>query len=473
MKSIKTKFFAYFIGVVTLVVLIIWVGINFYIEDFYYGQKVEAMKKTIKTVENTFKISSNEYEALVNLEYLGYNFEGKISIYDDKNVIVIADDNSLQYSRGKIVNKVSHKGTTAYIYETSYPVTGAKWLMYAEELYNGKVALLQIPIEAIDTSIDVIRTFFKYLVIISIIIALVFAYFLSNNITKPLTELSQIAKEMGKLNFNKKYNSKRKDEIGELGETLNNITTKLETTIHDLQHELNKEKQLDTLRKKFVAQVSHELQTPLSIINGYVEALEDGLVETEAEKQYYYNIIRDESDKISKMVKDLLDLSQLESGTFMMEKDIVDISNLLELLAQKYEKIVSSKHILWKFKGLEESIYIKGDSLRLEQAFSNILNNALKHTSSNGYISIDLEEQASNIKLIIENQGDKIPKEELSLIWESFYKGKTSEKKAGTGLGLAIASYIFKYHNIEYRAYNTNSGVAFEFNIEIENNINN
>jgi signal transduction histidine kinase len=468
MKSIKMKFFAYFIGIVTLVFLIFWFGVNFYIEGYYYGQKVNEMRKTIKIVENTFKVSGSEYDALTNLEYLGYNFEGKISIHDDNSVIVITDDNNLQYARGKIVKRVSYKGTTAYIYETSYPVSGAKWLMYAEELYNGKIALLQIPIEAIDTTLNIIRTFFKYLAIISVILAIIFALFLSNNITKPVTQLNQVAKEMGKLNFDKKYTGKRRDEIGQLGQTLNSITIKLEKTINDLQYELNKEKQLDVLRKKFVAQVSHELQTPLSIINGYIEALEDNVVESEEERQDYYNIIQDETGKMSKMVKDLLDLSQLEAGTFKINKEEVDISNIIDLLANKYDKLTKSRNIIYNYIGLKDSNYIMGDSLRLEQAFSNILGNALKHTKENGNIIFKGIKLDDKIKITIENEGTHIPESEISLIWESFYKAKTSEKKDGTGLGLAIASYIFKYHNIDYRVYNTKLGVCFEFIIDTQ-----
>lgn len=464
--SIKSKILAYFMGVVLIVLAVIWLGIKFYINEFYYGEKIEVMTNTVDKINDIFSESGYSSEVLKHLEYIGYEFGGKISIYDGNSILTILNRN-VDYQKGVLIKEITHKNSVAYIFETSYPAVGTQWLLYGEKLDNGKFAILEIPIESIENTLTIVERFFSYLVWISVVIAGVFSIILSRNIYRPLTQLNQIAKEMGKLNFNKKYKGKRKDEIGQLGETLNEITTKLEKTIMELQIELDKEKRLDSMRKSFVAQVSHELQTPLSVISGYIEALEDGIVDTEDEKQYYYEIIEDEAAKMSKMVKGLLDLSQLEAGTFKMKTEEVDITGLLDTIALKYEKIAITKNVNWVYKGLEENITIIADPIRIEQAITNIINNAFKHTEPNKKITVKAEKRENKLCITIENQGDKIPVEQLGHIWESFYKGSTSKNINGTGLGLAIAANIFKYHKIKYKAYNNEDGVGFELEIDL------
>ncbi|PKM93264.1 MAG: hypothetical protein CVU84_16740 [Firmicutes bacterium HGW-Firmicutes-1] len=466
-RSIKLKILAYFMGVVLIVLAVIWVGIKVYIKEYYYGEKIEVMKDTVDNLNEILPRGGYSSFVLEDLEYIGYKFGGKISIYDGNSIVTILNRN-IDYHEGKIIQEIAHKDNVAYILETDYPVKGTKWLLYGEQLENNQFAILEIPIESIENTLEIVEKFFSYLVWISIVIAGIFSIILSRNISKPVAQLNQIAKEMGKLNFNKKYSGKRKDEIGQLGDTLNEIATRLEKTIYELQLELDKEKQLDILRKSFVAQVSHELQTPLSVIKGYIEALEDGIVDTDDERQYYYEIIEDETSKMSRMVKELLDLSQLEAGNFKMKKEALDITDLLDEISNKYEKIASAKNISWIYNNMNETIIIEADPIRIEQAITNIINNAFKHTASDNKITVWTKKVDKKLFITIENQGDLIPENQLDYIWESFYKGNTSINKGGTGLGLAIAANIFKYHKMAYRAYNIEEGVAFEIAITVE-----
>lgn len=460
-KSISTKIFAYFMGVIILVLAIIWFGIKFYIKDYYYGEKILNMQQTIEDINILFREKGYVPSVLEDLEYIGYQFGGKISLYDGNNVLTIINKN-VDYHQGRIVDEIQFRNVVAYILETDYPVKGTKWLIYGEALEDDKLAVLEIPIESIESTLLFVGKFFGYLVWISIVIAGVFSVFLSKSISRPVAQINEIAKEMGRLNFNVKYLGTRSDEIGQLGITLNEISGHLENTIEKLQLELEKEKQLDILRKSFVAQVSHELQTPLTVINGYIEALEDGMADTEEERKRYYDIIEDEASKISKMVRELLDLSQLEAGTFKMQKEEVLLQELLEDISEKYKRIAVSKGIIWNFKSdLSEEI-LELDPIRIEQAISNIIGNAFKHTIEGGNIWFAAEKNEQAIYLSIENEGEGILAEDLDYIWESFYKGKNKTEKNGTGLGLAIAANIFKYHKIEYRAFNTDKGVAFE-----------
>lgn len=445
---------------ILLMGLVFIVGMNRFIDGYYYGKKIETMNRIISDIDKMYKVSSSEDEALMNIEYMGYHFEGKISIFDRNTKKVIFDSKRYQYTEGIILQELSHGEHTAYIYETEYPVKGARWLIYIDQLENGKIAVLQIPVVAIDEAISVLNVFFNYLMMVALTIAVILAFILSKNISSPICQLRKVADSIEKLDFDVKYEGKRADEIGQLGTRLNQISDTLQKNICDLHRELEKEKNIDRMRRRFVAQVSHELQTPITIISSYMEALSDGIVEEE-EIPGYYKVIEDESEKMSKIIKDLLQLSQLEAGTFHFKMESFDLVELLRRILDRYQIMAEQKGIEFRSDlATIQTMEFYGDPLRLEQGVTNILSNGLKH--SDGYLAVDLTEEIDRIILSIENSGEMIDNHDLDHIFESFYKGKTSLKKEGTGLGLSIASKIFNRHNIVYKVSNTEQGVVFQ-----------
>lgn len=306
------------------------------------------------------------------------------------------------------------------------------------------------------------------MIIVALIFGAIGAYFISKNITQPLVKLNNIAREMEKLNFSNQYQENREDEIGQLGKTLNSMSQTLQATIQQLKDELEKEKTLDVLRKQFVAQVSHEMQTPLAIIQGYTEALEDGIVKSEKEIKYHYEVIHDEINKMVKILRDLLDLSQLEAGTFKIKKERFDMTALLQKVSEKYYEITKQKDIKLILDQDTSETIINGDTFRLEQVLNNFIKNALEHTSSKGIINIKSQKTNSHIKITIENTGASIQEEDLPYIWESFYKSKEKSQNKGTGLGLAISKQILNLHDAQYGVENVEDGVIFWFKIKVE-----
>jgi len=465
MSSIRFRVTAYFLGLILLFAAIFIIGMNNFIDSYYYGKKIESMITMIDEIDKMFEVSSSDDEALMNIEYMGYRFEGKISIYDQNSKMIVYDNKRFHYTEGVIVEEINFGKNTAYVYETSYPVEGARWLMYIDKLSNGKVALLQIPVVAIDEALNVVSGFFNYLLIIALILAFVLAIFLARNISLPIKRLHQVANSIGSLEFDIKYEGKRTDEIGQLGSRLNQISVALEKNIHDLHKELEKEKKIDRLRRHFIAQVSHELPTRISIISSYVEALNDGLAE-EDEIVEYYKVIEDESGKMSHIIKDLLQLSQLEADTLNFNMNRIEATGYIEEICTRYGNLAKREGLEFYYtKTVKGFQYIIGDSFRLEQGITNLLSNAIKHSS--GLVRVTLTKQIDSLKLCIENSGDRIDEADLEHIFDSFYKGKTSKKKEGTGLGLSIASQIFNKHNIFYKVSNLEEGVLFELNIPL------
>lgn len=460
MSSIRLKVMFSFLMLIMMLGLIFYIGMNFFIKDYYYGKKIEAMNQMLTQINTMYKVSQSEDEALMNIEYLGYQFEGKISIYDQDTQMVVYENKRYQYTKGTILEEIAFKDHVAYVYETKYPVEGARWLVYIDQLENNKIALMQIPVIAIDEAIHAIQSFFTLLILISIAIASLVSIYVSNMITRPIKRIHKVANSIGELQFDIHYTGKSKDEIGQLGNRLNQISHTLKNTIEELQKEIEKEKNVDRLRRRFVAQVSHELQTPISIISSYVEALEDNIV-SEEELDGYYEVIRDESDKMSRIIKDLLQLSQLEAKTLNFKMQSFELTSFIGNICNRYAFISKQNNLEFIYPESEQTpIIFLGDEMRLEQGITNILTNAIKHSSK--FIKVDLTQSEDSLMLRIENSGEHIDPEELPHLFESFYKGKTSTKKDGTGLGLSIAAQIFQQHNIKYRVLNSQNGVVFE-----------
>lgn len=459
MRTIRGKFLLAFLGLVLFIFILFWIGTEFFIESYYYRQKVSTMEKMISQINTVVALSESPVDKLRDLEYLGYNFEGKITLYNDQSGIVISDDDILAYSKGTIIEYLNVGEKRAYILTTDYPVKETKWLVYGDRIATGDVALLQIPIAAIDQTIEAMNAFLVGVGGVVILIAMFIAGIVSTNMTKPIKRLTRMAESLRQLKFDDVYTENRKDELGQLGETFNDLSYQLESTIKALKYEISKDKEMDQLRKQFIAQVSHELQTPLSIIRGYVEALEDGLVDSDGEREEYYSIISDESEKMSRMIKDLLQLSALETGSYKVHKAPLELGDFFEQMNRDYETLLMNSAVSIKYLPLKKEAWLLADEMKLEQAFRNMVNNAIKYADDGSEVRIVTRLVQSLLTVYIENEGPHIPEDELAKVFESFYKGQNSDRKEGTGIGLAVSARVFDYHDITYFAKNTPKGV--------------
>ncbi len=340
----------------------------------------------------------------------------------------------------------------------------SQWLSYLTQTQDGSLLMGSVPYGSMDSVVVLVQKFFLYFGIANAAAFVLFALFFSRSMSRPLRELNAIAAEMGKLNFSLHYDGKRRDEIGQLGSTLNSLMKRLENTISQLKGELSKEKTLEKMRTQFTAQVSHELQTPLSVIKGYSEALADNLYAGE-ETMGVYQILVDEAEKISNMVDDLLNLSQIEAGAYVLNKQTFSLLSMLNKLYTRYHVLTGGKHI-HMHADMPDSDKYYGDERRLEQAVSNVLTNAIKHTPDNGDILITLSKCEKNIVIAVENAGDPIAKEDLPHIFDSYYRGKSALR--GTGLGLSITKHIISLHGGTITAANNKRGVLFEINLPLQ-----
>ena len=432
--------------------------IEFFFDDYYYLQQEKLLISHIDILAVEYNESGiTAFQALVDEYYLDH---GMSILFLDIHSDMIYGTESQGFGKQGLAHIITNSPVgEVFISTTGTQTTPKEWLSYIVKTNDENVIFTRISYTSMDSVVSLVQQFFLIFGVVLAAIFIIFAYLFSKSMSQPLKELNSIAKKMGQLDFSLKYDGKRKDEIGMLGTTLNEITDKLENTISQLQGELSKERTLEKMRTQFTAQVSHELQTPLSVIKGYSEALTDQIYSSK-EASGIYDILLTETDKISRLVDDLLDLSQMESGAYIIRKKDFSPTEMITRIFNRHNKLPSTKNFDMQLEvNYPKTELFSGDSVRLEQAIRNILINAIKHVNDNGQIKINLSKINSKMQIGIYNSGMSIPEEELSNIFKSYYQGKTHH--GGTGLGLAITHHIVALHSGSILVENKNNGVVF------------
>lgn len=302
------------------------------------------------------------------------------------------------------------------------------------------VVLLHSPINGIDTAISKGILILVVSIGIALLIAGLLSVALSFSFTKPLNRMNLAAIKLADGDYTVKTGIHQKDEIGTLAENMDILSERLNEASRESE-------KLEKLRRDFVANISHELRTPITVIRGSLEALSDGVVAEENQIKEYYSQMLSESKHLQRLVSDLLDLSRLQNMDFQLEMADVSLCDILSDVMRSAKTLANEKniHIAYENKAKQCSVY--GDYGRLRQMIMVILDNAIKFSPRNGNIYIDLQQNEALI-LSIRDEGPGIPKEDLPYIFDRFYKTKSEKNKTGTGLGLAIAKQIAVRHNI-------------------------
>lgn len=302
-----------------------------------------------------------------------------------------------------------------------------------------------------------------------IAIVLVVDFLMGHFISKPIAKLNQTARKMTKLDFSVPCTITTNDEFGELAVSLNTMAdnlqqalAKLEAANMQLERDVEQERRLLAERKELVDQLSHEMKTPLGVIRAYAEGLQD---ETdEAKKQKYSEIIIAETERMSRLITTLLDLSALETGASRLIPERFDFVEFLETVAGRLLIDAPDANFELHYELPEHKVYVYMDKARMEQVLDNLIVNAKKNVQPGGILKLSLMEQAGALHFSIYNQGALIPQENLAKIWTKFYRGSNS-KYSGTGLGLAIAAQILSMQALDFGVKNCSDGVQFYFSI--------
>lgn len=309
---------------------------------------------------------------------------------------------------------------------------------------------------------------------IVVAISILAIWFLSQRLTKPLEELTDISIRMSNLDFNVKYESGGEDEIGVLGQNFNKMSKELEQTIselktanNELQKDIEKKERIDDMRKEFLSNVSHELKTPIALIQGYAEGLKECINDEAESRDFYCEVIIDEAAKMNNMVKKLLTLNQLEFGNDQISMECFDLTELVRGVVNSAQLLADQKDAQILFVQ-DTSVYVWGDEFKIEEVVTNYVSNAINHIDGERKIEIKMQRREGHIRLSVFNTGKPIPEEDIDKIWIKFYKVDKARTReyGGSGIGLSIVKAIMESMNQKFGVKNYENGVEFWFELE-------
>lgn len=504
LKSVRVRLFLCLCIVVTMIVLFLIVINNVILESFYLYSKTKNVKLAYQKINSYYNsIEENQNTAIDIEEELN-----RIAMKNDFDILIMNNQNILIYSSDKsltgVVKKINEMilNTTQsqnlmvenkmlnqhhIIYQDSKVTIrriidekdSMNYIFLSATLDNGDVLYIRIQVASIQESVQISNRLLILIGGVSILIASVLASFISRRFTQPILELNDIAQNMSKLDFSKKYCIKdTDDEINHLGKSINTMSEKLETTIKqlrennlELERDIEEKSKIDEMRKQFISDVSHELKTPIALIQGYAEGLVENVNTDDESRKFYAEVILDEAGKMDTLVKQLLELMKLEYGKREFNNNRFNIVELIEEVIRKCDVMLKEKGITVQLDNSKE-IYVIADEFYIDQVVTNYITNAIKHCEEkNGKREIKIElQEGEKTRISVYNTGNAIPESELDRIWKRFYKVDSSRNRedGGTGIGLALVKAIMNNYGNDFGVSNKEDGVEFYFELESE-----
>lgn len=479
MKSIKLKLFSGIVLIFSIFILgIATYGVTY--KDFFQREKLMEMNEVIEEIKNYI---DKDYDNRVDgkLEGLSEKYSVQIDIKDALTSESIFSSHKMGKNnmmngqhRFEVIEFIGEKeGVSETI--TLDRSTGVEFLTaVGKNVYTYEITV-KTPITVIDDAVNKsMKLLFMIMVPVGFIALFITALF-SRQFTKPVIEITKKTRKIEELSFCEDLNIKSIDEIGILAKSVNNLSYKIEETLKNLKEKnleletmMKNEKKNQLARREFVSSVSHELKSPITVISGYIQALQEGIISSEEDRKFYLDVIGEETDRLGIIVNDLLDLYKLESNTFKLNKKEVNINSLMKRTLEKNKFRFEEMNININFTE-GENITVIVDEVRLEQAVQNYINNALSHVDENKIIDINLKVIEDNLVISVYNSGSNIEDDNLTRIWEGFIRVDKvrNYKEKRLGLGLAIVKQIVNLHDGTYGVKNRKHGVEFWISLRL------
>lgn len=487
-KSVRFKLFVTMCVVIAVIVLCLVAINSVVLRSFYLYSKIDSLKSVYAKINNYYNSNSTSNSLEEELRRIAFNNNYDIFIRTESNMIVFSTDKDL-YSAIDILaaanqsnNEIVLDDGEIEIKKVNDTVNNISYILLFGQLDNGYELYISIPAVPIDESVEISN---QTLILIGIIILLISAFivsYISKKFTAPIVQLNNITNKMARLDFSQKYRTlDTNDEINELGNNINLMSDKLESTIKqlrennsELEKDIEEKSKIDDMRKQFISDVSHELKTPIALIQGYAEGLIENVNTDDESRKFYAEVILDESNKMDALVKQLLELMKLEYGKREFRNEKFNIVELINEVIRKCKVMLDDRKIDIKFEH-EPEVQVFADSFYIEQVVTNYFTNAIKHAKEvNGIRQIEVKitnnEETEKVRVSVFNTGDNISENAISKIWGRFYKEDTSRNRedGGTGIGLALVKAIMTNYKNDYGVVNKENGVEFYFELDKE-----
>ncbi len=491
LRSVRVRLFVTLSMVILLIIAFLILVNNFVFGQFYIYSKTKALKSVYEVVNNYYSNSQN-IDLEIQLERIAINNNFDILIKNDQNVNVYTSNKDFFSTLGQMSEMTSRfnanlgemiekeeEFTIKKIKDNKNDIT---YILLSATLDNSYLLYIRIPITAIQESVKISNNFLYLMAGFAILIAAVIVSYVSRKFGDPITELNDIARKMSNLDFSHKYRiTDTEDEINNLGKSINVMSDKLEKTIKqlrntniELEKDIEEKSQIDEMRKSFISDVSHELKTPIALIQGYSEGLLENVNTDEESRKFYAEVILDETNKMDRLVKQLLELMKLEYGKREFEDKPFNMVELEKEVIRKSQVMLEEKEVQISFKTVDE-INVLADDFYIEQVLSNYLTNAIKHVKAvkgEKYIQVEnvVNIDKNKVRVKVFNTGDKIAEEDVARIWNRFYKIDESRnrEKGGTGIGLSFVKAIMSHYGNVYGIINQENGVEFYLELDLK-----
>lgn len=455
MKSIRLKLWTSLMLFVGFMLVILWLFQIVFLDKFYLNMHLDQIReKSTEIVMHLESKSISNDEMLQELDTFAYTNNLTLEIMNPEGTVVYQSSNSTEQQIPNLFRKTisqigdeARKGNTIETtmihprFNTNNLVLGYPIHDISESKIIGSLVLIA-PMPPVADTADILKSQLIYISMILIIVAFLIALVISNQLSRPIVEIQKAAKKIAKGDWDISISNKSNDEIGQLT-----------VAILEMAEELRK---TDNLRKELIGNISHELRTPLSLIKGYAETIRDltGNIPEKREKQL--DIIIRESDRLARLISDILNLSQLETGAIKAVLKPIDLKDVLIDMQNRFENMAIQQNITLDIRPFK-SIKVLADVAQIEQVMVNLLSNAFQHCDENKSIRVTTEETLDQVTVAVIDEGSGIPKEHLSSIWDRYYKiskstesNNSNNKSQGTGLGLAIVKNILENHQSNY-----------------------
>lgn len=485
--SIKKQFAVVFIGLMVATLGCCWFINTTFLEKYYLNQKKEVIFRVYNEINGAMSDESIKDDAFdIELQKLCGKYNISLLVLDEYFLPLKATMHDSEFLKRQLLDNLFFQEehapgekilehTDNYVIRRSIdPRMRTEYIEMWGFLDEGNLFLIRTPKEGIIESVSIANRFLTYVGIVAVVVSGLVIWLISKRITEPILELAGISERMKHLDFEAKYKGNHKNEIALLGENINQLSETLEETIselktanNELQKDVEKKEQIDEMRKDFLANVSHELKTPIALIQGYAEGLKDGISEDAESREFYCDVIVDEAAKMNRMVQKLMTLNQLEFGNDVVTMERFDIADMISTF-------VGSADILTKQSGISVKMdlpapaFVWADEFKTEEVFRNYFSNAINHCSGEKVIHVRLAQKDGKTRISVFNTGEPIPEECVPHLWEKFYKVDKARTReyGGSGIGLSIVKAIMDSMNQACGVINYENGVEFWFELE-------
>ena len=499
--SLKHQISVLFIGLLLLSIFSITLINGLFLEKYYVSKKVEALEEAKVLLSQMNLDDILEYDTdsgedtkeakaeipdeiewnssrnnltwiIVNEENSGYYYWGENNMAKmlRSKLFGYVNDIDKDMERSRILKQTD----TCTMWQVHDRFAGMEYVECWGQFDNGYYFLIRSPLESIKESAAISNSFYFVVGAIIVVISGLIILVVTSRITRPISELTKLSEKMSDLDFEARYQSWAGNEIDVLGDNFNKMSRKLESTISELKSANNKLQKdiedkikIDEMRKEFLDNVSHELKTPIALIQGYAEGLNENISDDPESREFYCEVIMDEASKMNKLVKNLLTLNQLESGKDAPLMERFDIVSLIKGVIGSMHIMIEQKEATVIFEETEP-VYVWADEFKTEEVVTNYTSNALNHLDGERKVEIKVFREGDCVKVTVFNTGTPIPEEDIPNLWNKFYKVDKARTReyGGSGIGLSIVKAIVEGMNQKYGVCNYDNGVEFWFTLD-------